>query len=141
MRLSVTPIPTIISTQTREEFSIDVLNQGVGPLIVQGISFVDKYGNRREAAIVEAEYQAIVGNIVLHDLEPPSAIAAGEKRSLIRFLPAEGNASEQLTNQALRADTDELKVVVKYTDVYETRFENYVYTVEKQDGADVFPVN
>lgn len=118
-RLSVTPFPSIGLTSLGDRIKITVVNNGIGPMRILSLRFVDGSGTSHANVLNVVSTTAGVGITSMDG----AAIAPNRKRTLFRLNEHADAKIKELdrTAQELARHT----IVMQYTDVYGTKFAAY----------------
>lgn len=134
MRFSVRPIPSVLFTQTSDDLFVELKNVGTGPLILKEIKYTYRDGMNASTILDSEKFsKGTAGEVVLFELDAVGAIASGGGQRILSYDPSTKDFAEQIRNQALRTVLDGTTIKVEYTDVYDTNFETYEFTLKARN--------
>lgn len=115
-RLSVMPLPRIILSNWDKYISIELVNNGSGPLRVGSLRFIGPDGRSllNGSSIVSAQEIEFATELDGSSLSPNSRF------TILKVQPETANIAAKLEQAA--AELVPFKIVVEYTDVYDTKF-------------------
>ncbi|RRU23594.1 hypothetical protein [Stenotrophomonas sp. 278] len=118
-RLSVSPFPTVGLTLFADRLKITVMNNGIGPMRVISLRFVDESGSSLPNVLKLVSTRDGVG-ITLMD---GAALGPNRRRTLFKLNGQAGKNGSDV--KATAAELARYKMVIEYTDVYGTKFVPY----------------
>ncbi|WP_329845721.1 hypothetical protein [Stenotrophomonas sepilia] len=119
-RLSVRPFPTIGLLSLGDRMKITVMNNGIGPMRILSLRFVDAEGASHANVLKVVSTKRGVGIVSMDD----AAIAPNRRRTLFKLNHRPDTAHGEMDRTA--QELARHKIVMEYTDVYGTKFPPYI---------------
>lgn len=118
-RLSVKPIPNVISNDYEDVLVVGLENKGIGPLIIKDLSFTNQSGERQKDIIsfFNLGFEGVVWTTFAANMDGLAVVPNGTE-TLIQLNGELADGEFGVIRDKVRAVLADIKVVLIYQDIY-----------------------